>query len=422
MSETNDNTVLIPSKQLSVEATDNEPVPLSFPAILRNPKLSDRYAHLRASSGADTGRVSASLSAAKKSKRDDHEGKRWIRRKENAKFSGNPHIVVASKRDYVLPPPQVRTTFPEPLPAYLSRNTKVPSAPLPTRDPPSANAGRFSLSLRGMRKELRRQGARAESLVRDIEGEIVQWLEGGTWFSPDAEDALALKFPGIPVKDREHVREVLRTPLQLVWMITADAFTRYVVHCCARYHNVVSYSKEVSGERLTYLLRPNATRPDPSTAASLDTPPATDADYSSQVETESDFVSEGDGAESDIEVLVHPGLDAISEASRSASPAEWSIIAGSDIERDGDVSAGERGFAASMESLSLSDNVDSTPRAVSYIRHSPLRSRAWDNRQGRSASSPSRSPIRRPPRRIHPRIEHQNPKNTPKSFYDYLFA
>ncbi|KAH7904751.1 hypothetical protein BJ138DRAFT_868061 [Hygrophoropsis aurantiaca] len=400
--------------------TDTGPIPLSFPALLRNPKLSDRYAHLRVSSVPDRNPTFGATS--KKNKRDDNEGKRWVRRKENAKFSGNPHIVTATKRDYTLPPPQVRTTFPEPLPAYLSRNTKVPSAALPTRDIPSANAGRFSLSLKGMRKELRRWGARAESLVKDVENELLQWLEGGTWFSPDAEDALALKFPGTPVKDREYVREVLRTPSQLVWMITGDAFTRYVVHCCARYHSVISFSKEVSGERLTYLLRPNATRPDYGIAASLDTPPVTETDYSSQIETESDFVSEGDLGESDREHAPE-ALDAISEASRAGSPAEWSIIGGSDIERDGDISAAERDdFSASLESLSLSNNADQTPRAIPYIRSSPLRSRAWIGRQGRSASSPSRSPVQRLPRRAHPRVEPKSLRNPPKSFYEFLFA
>jgi hypothetical protein len=39
----------------------------------------------------------------------------------------------------------------------------------------------------------------------------------------------------------ERVKEVQRTPLQLVWDVD-DNFTRYIVHCCARYHEIVSFS------------------------------------------------------------------------------------------------------------------------------------------------------------------------------------
>ncbi|KAF8973013.1 hypothetical protein BDZ97DRAFT_645362 [Flammula alnicola] len=100
-----------------------------------------------------------------------------MRRKDNAHFVGNPHVVAATKRDYSLPPPQTRSTFPEPLPPYLPRNVKLPTIPtLPVTDPGTANAGRFSLSLKGMRRDLRRAGGRAEGLVRDVESEMVQWL------------------------------------------------------------------------------------------------------------------------------------------------------------------------------------------------------------------------------------------------------
>jgi hypothetical protein len=40
----------------------------------------------------------------------------------------------------------------------------------------------------------------------------------------------------------EDVREVERSPQRLVWWIENDTWARYVVHCCARYHNVVSFS------------------------------------------------------------------------------------------------------------------------------------------------------------------------------------
>lgn len=51
-----------------------------------------------------------------------------------------------------------------------------------------------------------------------------------------------VEFPGNMVGGQENMREVERTPLRLVWWIE-DSWVRYVVHCCARYHEVVSFSK-----------------------------------------------------------------------------------------------------------------------------------------------------------------------------------
>jgi len=125
------------------------------------------------------------------------------------------------------------------------------------------------------------------------------------------------------------------------------------------------------------------------------------------------------------------GLTAIEESPASEpvalEPIEqvydeaWSVVGDTDAE--GDESGSEHGLAQSVGSLSLQDpaqNLDSTPRAVTTVRHHPgLRPRAWDHR--RSASSPSRSPSRRPLRRLHPRID--PPRTThPRSFYDYLYT
>jgi hypothetical protein len=54
------------------------PIPMSFPAVLRNPKLTDRLSHLHIAAGIDT--VPARI---KKNFREGREGKRWVRRKEN---------------------------------------------------------------------------------------------------------------------------------------------------------------------------------------------------------------------------------------------------------------------------------------------------------------------------------------------------
>jgi hypothetical protein len=163
-----------------------------------------------------------------------------------ARFTGNPHIVAATRRDYTLQTPHTTSTFPEPLPPYLPRNTKLSTTVTPVRDPNTANAGRFSLSLKGMRRELRKSGSRAEVLVRDVEYEILEWLQaGGTVLAPDAENTHAqdFDFEGTLVRETGTVFEVSRTPLQLVWSITDDSFARYVVHCCARYHEIVSFSQ-----------------------------------------------------------------------------------------------------------------------------------------------------------------------------------
>lgn len=235
------------------------PVPMSFPAVLRNPGLSDRFAHLGLRPQVAT---ATTVVPVKGNKRDDNEGKRWVRRKENgmsyrlkslsahegercsvvARFVGNAHIVAPTKRDFSIPTPSSRTTFPEPLPNYLSRNNPVPPAIPGVREPISANAGRFSMSLKGMRRQLRKSGPRIELLVKEVENEIITWLmAGGVILSPDAETTLDI--PGVPVGNLDSIREVSRTPLQLVWSITNDAFMRYVVHCCARYHDVVSFSE-----------------------------------------------------------------------------------------------------------------------------------------------------------------------------------
>ena len=162
-----------------------------------------------------------------------------------ARFVGNPHIVAATKSDYQVLQPEVKSTFPEPLPAYLSRNASLSTlTPTYKSDPNSSGAGRFSLSIKGMRKELRKAGARAQDLVKDVETEIVSWLHDGTVFlSPDEKDPNDLEFPGKPIGGSGAIHEVARTPVQLVWAISEDGFARYVVHCCARYHDIVSFSK-----------------------------------------------------------------------------------------------------------------------------------------------------------------------------------
>jgi hypothetical protein len=102
------------------------------------------------------------------------------------------------------------------------------------------------MSLKGMRRELRKSGFRTEVLVRDIESEVVNWLQaGGTVLAPDAfESAGTLDLElATAVGQTGTIFEISRTPLRLIWYIVDDAFARYIVHCCARYHEIVSFSQ-----------------------------------------------------------------------------------------------------------------------------------------------------------------------------------
>ena len=95
------------------------------------------------------------------------------------------------------------------------------------------------MGLKGMRKQLRKSGPRAELLVKEVEAEIMGWLDNNVWLNPDHSVS---EQNHIPIGTSTSIVEVSRTPMQLVWAIEDDAFARYVVHCCARYHNIVSFS------------------------------------------------------------------------------------------------------------------------------------------------------------------------------------
>lgn len=86
---------------------DGGTIPLSFPSILRNPGISDRFGYLSSVKPNNTVPI-----VAKRNRRDDKEGKRWIRRQENGQSSillraefercelqlGSSAILMSSKR------------------------------------------------------------------------------------------------------------------------------------------------------------------------------------------------------------------------------------------------------------------------------------------------------------------------------------
>lgn len=161
-----------------------------------------------------------------------------------ARFVGNGYIVKPSTKDFALSLSLPRSTFPKPLPPFIPRHLSAPSASLPHRDPASANAGRYSLSLTGVRRELRRSGPGAEQIVLDIEQELMEWLEtGGILISPDSQHVHPLAgTSGVPLGSSQSIIEVHRSPTELIWRIDKD-FPRFLLHCVARFHGVVSFSK-----------------------------------------------------------------------------------------------------------------------------------------------------------------------------------
>lgn len=263
------------------------PVPMSFPAILLNPK--QRAPQLLRTRDAENTRSRQPSSTTIDGKT---RGKRQVRRHDNGRFNGNPHIVHPSSSDYSISTSEPRETFPRPLPAYLPRVSPAPSGVTISRADPanlnSAYAGRFTLGLRGVRKDLRhRGGMRARTLIQDIESLLQVWLDGDS----AALDALIEERKGfVDSVDRPAIHIVSSTPMQLIWSVE-DPFARWLVHCVARFHSVVSFSKDVSNgtttERRTHLLRPNSRHPDPRAAAALYTPTATDLD-SSVIDTDGD--------------------------------------------------------------------------------------------------------------------------------------
>lgn len=311
------------------------------------------------------------------------------------------------------------------------------------------------MSLKGLRRELRKSGFRAEVLVRDIECEVVNWLQvGGTVLAPDTSESTGTLDLGscTPIGDTGTIFEISRTPLQLIWSITDDPFARYIVHCCARYYEIVSFSqyflvsslhlfnnkylgKEISGQRFTYLLRPNVLYPDHRAPGGIDTPPVTDDDYSYQLDAESDRGS----LDIDSDIDQHPNntsrpLPSISEGRISTSPVladePWSPVEDADLELETDAS-----LAAGLDRLSLlPDNVSESthipsPQMGSHFDGRPFlhrRIRSHHRRQERSASSPSRSPARKSYYRdLRPLLHRSKDFSLPphhQTFYDYLFS
>jgi hypothetical protein len=210
---------------------------------------------------------------------------------------------------------------------------------------------------------------------------------------------------------------------------------------------IATSGKDTPTHRLTHILRPNVTRPDPTTRIALATPPATDGDFSAHSSYDSDALPL---SLSDVQ-SIDSGLDALSESDFAPEPefarsrrgnsqrhlpgdtAPLSDIA-SDVDADVETGSvqggGGRGdghfdLEQGTRALSLTSD-DETPRPLT-LRGTAYRARtAWDAHQrARSGSSPSRSPARRNHRRLLGRAMAKKSMNSDggktKSFYDFLF-
>lgn len=461
---------------------------MSFPALLRTPGLSDRFAHLRIR---PTEKAAPTASAARRNKRDDKEGKRWVRRKENGVFahSTTPLSVcstsesshVRGQRTHRRPVPEgLRRPAPQqprdlppaaahlplaqhrraPRPAHDDRARVRQRRPLlaqPQGHAPRAAQVRPAHGAarprgRGRARRVAHAGRRARRPGR--RGRARE-PGGADRDVGDDQGGRALARPARVVHRRGRVYAVRRALLRA---LPRHRQLQYVSFPAPVPHRADARptGKDTSGQRVTYLLRPNSTRPSRHTAAPppgpLDTPPLTDLSEFSDLsahELDTDPEPPSDRDLSDAEgARAHPrALAAIVElASAPPSPVMyaraaldeddgWSVLGGSDIDGDGEPEAElEDGIAALA--LASSDGEADVDMAAGDLgervvrrRQGPgpeaLRSRLLD-RQRRAASSPSRSPARRVPRRARARAEAvrvvEGGSAGRRSFYDYLFA
>lgn len=166
-------------------------------------------------------------------------------------FAFNPHAHPPTRSEISnLLLPVAQPTFPNPLPpSLLPRTRPAPSPAPPTNDPRSESAGQFHSSLTGVRRQLRSKGARAESLVKLVEEEIVNWVKevrqsvvlmpSRTGGRRVVDDFLVEGHEGPAGGKTKAIVEVQRGSNSLVWEIGAS-FERFVVHCVARHHLLVS--------------------------------------------------------------------------------------------------------------------------------------------------------------------------------------
>lgn len=172
-------------------------------------------------------------------------------------------------RDGLVPPAPTKPLFTSSALSNLGSD-RLPLSPTQV-DLLSEENGRFSVPLKGVKRTLRSAltggsghsndiGGRAEEVIGLVERELVEWLEatGGstasrmtvtnrvvdpTPFEVQTSPASSLEFE--QSGPLESIVEVSRSPWSLVWHVP-DNYTRFLLHCVARYYKVTSFSQSMA--------------------------------------------------------------------------------------------------------------------------------------------------------------------------------
>lgn len=158
------------------------------------------------------------------------------------------------------------------------------------------------MSVRGVRRALRggAGGPRMQALVAGVEDVLLAWRDAVGPFDPT------------PARLPDGVVELGRAPDALRWAVP-DPWARYVVHCVARFHGIVSVSSDdaaAPGGRVTRLLRPHISRLEVRAVAGVLTPATTDYELSSAVEVSfSDLESDAATSDGEFEIPGTPNTD-----------------------------------------------------------------------------------------------------------------
>ncbi|KAG0143948.1 hypothetical protein CROQUDRAFT_95639 [Cronartium quercuum f. sp. fusiforme G11] len=284
-----------------------EPLPLSFPSILINPRLK----HLTHPQSMPNQHHPIDHS------RPQVQGRRRQKRLENATFSSNPHVTRPTPADYHPRPPVCQPTFPVPPPPQFPLSLIAPGREVIKLDPPSAAMGSFNRSLKGVRKNIRRMvvgpraltlnnysetgGGRVQEIIKIVDDHLSAWIKMGVvWMPEDLNAGLdsvrildPTLYPNIEQPARPTLElnqdpqptivEFTRSPHKLAWDVP-DPFARYLVHSIARYYGIISFSRQRlqpnrQPQQMVWMVRAHLPTQQGSRVdgrRSLDTPPTTD--------------------------------------------------------------------------------------------------------------------------------------------------
>ncbi|KAI5480675.1 hypothetical protein MNV49_007602 [Pseudohyphozyma bogoriensis] len=249
-------------------------VPLSLPAILQNPR--PRAPPVLAQARKTPKASSSTL------KDGGISGKRRMKRHENATFAHNPHAVLRpSSRDLLPTPPRAVPLF-MPRPDSFKTSVVLPPIPPSAPSPTSTSNGLFSLSLKGVRKSIRKSlgpnptDGWIPTFITTVEAELRAWLSATSGLALASVPNAPRKTIIVDPEGVDAVVEISRVAHSLRWEIE-DAYCRWLVHCICRWNSI--------------------TRARPGLGAGDDTPPPTDLSASELSAFEETSASESEWEE-----------------------------------------------------------------------------------------------------------------------------